>query len=75
MRDSRPHVKAQTAVSRFNTTASSVRSGGEPSNATMKNWYGKARVRYLGLARNHCHLQFVACAMNMKRALVLLGAG
>jgi transposase, IS5 family len=41
----------------------------------MKNWYGKARVRYLGLARNHCHLQFVACAMNMKRALVLLGAG
>jgi len=33
-----------------------------------------ARVRYLGLARNHCHLQLVACAMNMKRALVLLGA-
>jgi IS5 family transposase len=36
--------------------------------------YGMARVRYLGLARNNCHLQFVACAMNMKRALVLLGA-
>jgi hypothetical protein len=30
-----------------------------------------ARVRYLGVARNNCHLQFVACAMNMKRALVL----
>jgi len=31
-----------------------------------------ARVRYRGLARNHCHLQFVAMAMNMKRARVLL---
>ena len=58
----------------FNTTASSVRSGVERSNATMKNWYGMARVRYLGLARNNCHLQFVACAMNMKRGLVLLRA-
>jgi IS5 family transposase len=33
-----------------------------------------ARVRYLGLARNHCRLQFVAMAMNMKRASVLLAA-
>jgi IS5 family transposase len=40
----------------------------------MKNWYGMARVRYRGLARNHCHLQFVAMAMNMKRARVLLAA-
>jgi IS5 family transposase len=40
----------------------------------MKNWYGMTRVRYLGLARNNCHLQFVACAMNMKRARALLGA-
>jgi IS5 family transposase len=32
------------------------------------------KVRYLGLARNHCHLQFVAMAMNMKRARVLLAA-
>jgi hypothetical protein len=31
-------------------------------------------VRYLGVARNNCHLQFVACASNMKRALVLSGA-
>jgi len=58
----------------FNTTASRVRCGVERSNATMKNWYGMARVRYLGLARNNCHLQFVACAMNIKRARVLLGA-
>jgi hypothetical protein len=32
-----------------------------------------AVVRYLGRARN-CHLQFVAMAMNMKRALVLVRA-
>ncbi len=39
----------------------------------MKRWYGMSRVRYLGLARNNCHLQCVAIAMNMKRALVLMG--
>jgi IS5 family transposase len=58
----------------FNKTASTVRVGVERANATMKNWYGMARVRYRGLARNHCHLQFVAMAMNMKRARVLLAA-
>lgn len=58
----------------FNTTASSVRCGVERANATMKRWYGMERVRYLGLARNNCHLQFVACAMNMKRTLVLMRA-
>jgi IS5 family transposase len=40
----------------------------------MKRWYGMGRVRYLGRARNACHLQFVAMAMNMKRALVLVCA-
>ena len=49
----------------FNRAASCVRSGGEPANATTKTWHGVARVRYLGLARNNCHLQCVACAMNM----------
>ena len=38
----------------FNKTASSVRVGVERANATMKNWYGMARVRYRG------HLQFVS---------------
>jgi hypothetical protein len=28
-----------------------------------------ATVRYRGLARNHCHFQFEAMAMNMKRAM------
>jgi IS5 family transposase len=58
----------------FNKRTSSVRVGVERANATMKNWYGMGRVRYRGLARNHCHLKFVAMAMNMKRARALLGA-
>jgi IS5 family transposase len=56
----------------WNSWSSSIRSGVERANATMKRWYGMSRVRYIGLARNACHLQFVAAAMNMKRALALL---
>jgi transposase, IS5 family len=51
-----------------------VRSAVERAFATIKRWYGMGRVRYRGLARNACHLQFVAMAMNMKRALVLMRA-
>jgi IS5 family transposase len=58
----------------FNKTASSVRVGVERANATMKNWYGMAKVRYRSLERNNCQLQFVAMAMNMKRARVLMAA-
>ena len=55
-----------------NAWAGRVRSAVERAFATMKRWYGMGRVRYLGLSRNACHLQFVAIAMNMKRALVLM---
>jgi transposase, IS5 family len=58
----------------FNKTAARIRVGVERANATMKNWYGMAKVRYLGLDRNNCHLQFVAMAMNMKRARLLIAA-
>ena len=57
-----------------NAWAGSVRSAVERAFATMKRWYGMGRVRYLGRARNAYHLQFVAMAMNMKRALVLVCA-
>ena len=40
-----------------NAWATSVRSAVERAFATMKRWYGMGRVRYLGLARNACHLQ------------------
>src|SRR6202161_2969196 len=55
-----------------NAWTGSVRSAVERAFATMKRWYGMGRVRYLGLARNACHLQFVTMATNMKRALVLM---
>src|SRR5580700_3834521 len=45
-----------------NAWASGIRSGVERAPATMKRWYGMSRVRYLGLARNNCHLQCVAMA-------------
>jgi transposase, IS5 family len=57
-----------------NAWTGSVRSAVERAFATMKRWYGMGRVRYRGLSRNACHLQFVAMAMNMKRALVLMRA-
>ena len=57
-----------------NAWTGSVRAAVERAFATMKRWYGMGRVRYRGLSRNACHLQFVAMAMNMKRALVLMRA-
>jgi transposase, IS5 family len=55
----------------LNSWSSSIRCGVEYAHATMKQWYGMSRVRHRGLARNACHLRFVATAMNMKRAIVL----
>jgi len=37
----------------------------------MKRHYGYRRVRYIGLARNHCHLALICAAINLRRALVL----
>ena len=54
----------------------SRRNFSQPSlaDATMKNSDGMEKVRCLGLDRNTCHVQFVAMAMNMKRAKVLVAA-
>lgn len=56
----------------FNAWSSSIRCAVERAPATMKRWYGLSRVRYRGLPRNACHLQFLAAAMNMKRAVALM---
>jgi len=68
----RPHHPLEPWQKIMNAWSSSIRSAVERAPATRKRWYGMRRVRYLGLARNACHLQFVAMAMNMKRALVLM---
>ena len=68
-----PAIRSSPGRNCINAWASSIRSAVERALATMKRWYGMSRVRYLGLARNACHLKFVAAlAMNMKRALVLM---
>jgi IS5 family transposase len=71
----RPHHPLEDWQRLFNSWSSSIRCGVERAHATMKQWYGMNRVRYRGLARNACHLQFVVAAMNMKRALVLMDQG
>lgn len=48
-----------------------IRAGVERGFATMKRHDGYRRVRYLGLARNRCHLNLMCAAINLRRALVL----
>jgi len=55
-----------------NAWAASIRSGVERAPATMERWYGMSSVRYLGLARSNSDFQFVAAAINMRRALILM---
>jgi transposase, IS5 family len=45
----------------------------ERTFAILKRWYGYRRVRYRSLLRNALQLQLLACAMNLRRALVLAG--
>lgn len=55
----------------FNKAVSPIRSGVERGFATMKRYYGYQRVRYIGLARNRCHLNLMCAAINLRRALAL----
>jgi len=55
----------------FNKTVSSIRSGVERPFARMKGPYGYTRVRFRGLARNHCDFNLMASAMNLCRGLTL----
>ena len=45
-----------------------------PSEFRLLTSTSPCEVRYRSLERNNCHLQFVAMAMNMKRARVLMAA-
>jgi transposase, IS5 family len=56
-----------------NRALSRLRAPVERSFALMKRWYGYCRVRYRSLLRNALQLQLLACAMNLRRALVLAG--
>lgn len=57
----------------FNKAVAGIRAAVERRFAIMKRHYGYRRVRYIGLTRNACHLQLLCTAINLKRALALVG--
>jgi IS5 family transposase len=54
-----------------NRAIGKLRAPVERTFAILKRWYGYRRVRYRSLVRNALQLQLLACAMNLRRALVL----
>lgn len=56
---------------RHNGLVAPIRAEVEGVFATLKRWLGFARVRYRGLHKNTSHLNLLAMAYNMKRALKL----
>ena len=57
----------------FNKAVAGIRAAVERRFAIMKRHYGHRRVRYIGLVRNACHLHLLCTAINLKRALALVG--
>ena len=55
----------------LNKAITPIRAAVERAFAVMKRHYGYRNVRYLGLARNQCHLSLMATAINLRRALAL----
>jgi len=54
-----------------NRAIGKLRAPVERTFAILKRWYGYRRVRYRSLVKNALQLQLLACAMNLRRALVL----
>ena len=67
----KPLTRWQKAL---NKAISPIRTAVERCFGTLKRSYGWRRARYIGLARNATHLDFLATAMNLRRALVLTAA-
>lgn len=56
---------------RRNRLIAKIRAAVEGIFGTWKRGYGFVRVRYRGLLRNHAHLQLLAIAFNLRRAIAL----
>jgi transposase, IS5 family len=56
-----------------NRAIGKLRAPVERTFAILKRWYGYRRVRYRSLVKNALQLQLLACAMNLRRALMLTG--
>jgi transposase, IS5 family len=63
--------RLDTAGHARNRAIAPIRAPVERTFAILKRWYGYRRVRYRSLLRNALQLQLLACAMNLRRALVL----
>ncbi len=57
---------------RRNRLIGPIRAGVERVFGTLKRLYGYTRVRYCGLAANATQLYLLACAYNLRRAIVLM---
>jgi Transposase and inactivated derivatives, IS5 family len=64
--------KAHIAVDE-GKAVSGIRAAVERRFAIMKCHYGYRRVRYIGLTRNACHVHLLCTAINIRRALALVG--
>jgi len=71
MRSAARRVRLSAADHERNRAIGVIRAPVERTFATLKRWYGYRRVRYRSLVRNTLQLQFLALAMNLRRALVL----
>jgi transposase, IS5 family len=71
MRSAARRVRLGAAEHARNRAIGAVRAPVERTFAILKRWYGYRRVRYRSLAKNALQLQLLACAMNLRRALVL----
>jgi transposase, IS5 family len=69
-RGNKHHPESRWSVRR-NRLIGRVRGRAETVFAVLKRHYGKARARYLTLARNQADLILACTAMNLRRALVL----
>ena len=67
----RPLTKEEKA---FNRMHASVRSTVERVFGVLKQHYGMAKARYLGLARNHTRFQLMCVAHNIKRGVSIAQA-
>lgn len=56
----------------INKAYGKIRSSVEKFFGTAKRSYGIRQARYLGLAKNQLHMEFVAICYNLKRALTIM---
>lgn len=70
-RPNKHHPVLRASAKRRNRLIGRIRGRIETVFAVLKRHYGWSRARYVGLERNHNHLQLLCMALNLRRALKL----